>query len=87
MILTGGDILKRDTILNSFTFEETIPYLKYKLKDVSFRDGIRQFIGIKDSIEQNNDTIISYCSACKKSGKADCNKCPKIFEVNDAINR
>lgn len=81
VVLSGGDILKRDEILYNYTYEESIPYLKYKLKDISFRDGIRYFIGIKD--DDVNDRIFQkeFCTVCKKSGKANCESCSKVFEV------
>lgn len=83
MVLAAGDITKRDLILWEYTFEECVPYLEYKLKDVSFRDGVRHFLGIKDTNTDSTPLQKAYCSACKRSGKANCGTCSKVFEVID----
>lgn len=70
--------------MRGYTFEECIPYIEYRAKDVSFRDGVRNFLGIKDTKVNSSPLQKAFCIACKRSGKANCETCSKVFEVKNA---
>jgi hypothetical protein len=75
VILTGGDITKRDVVLWSFTLAECAPYIEHKTRDIMFREVILGLLGVNDKGETNKD---KYCQACKAAKKnVDCEGCSK----------
>ena len=81
-MLTDGDITKRDNVLWEFTLNECKPFIKYKAKNIVFREAILNFLGVdfskadkkiaKDITDADKQKIIGkYCNGkyikqCKK---------------------
>jgi len=42
--MTDGDILKRDDLIWGFTLDEIRPYLEHKVREVTMRNAILQFL-------------------------------------------
>jgi hypothetical protein len=86
-ILTGGDITKRDDIVWGFTLEELKPYIDFKIRDVTFREAVLGFLGVKTKTDIDD----AYCQACRQAGKdIDCANCSRDIEVkkeNKAIGK
>jgi len=61
-ILSGGDITKRDGILWGFTLEECKPYLKYRERQILFREAVIGFFtggGKEKEIETDEEYMES----------------------------
>lgn len=46
--LSRGDITKRDAILWGYTLAECGPYLRACIRDITFREAVLAFLGVKD---------------------------------------
>lgn len=71
--MTDGDILKRDDLIWGFTLDEIRPYLEHKVREVTMRNAILQFLGV----EMKSDVIDTYCQACRAAGRDHCDTCDK----------
>lgn len=61
--LSNGDILKRDEITWGFTLEEVKPYLAFKIRDITFREAVLSFLGVKTQTDIEDE----YCTSCKQA--------------------
>jgi hypothetical protein len=77
LILTAGDITKRDSILWGYTIAECKPYVEYRVKDTVIRELVLNFLGVKGSDEGPEVTEDSYCRVCKAAKKDKCETCPR----------
>jgi hypothetical protein len=79
LILSGGDITKRDAILWGYTVEEARPYVRFKRRDLLFREAVLYFLGCGDEGQDPNE---EYCRACRNLGEDDCANCdPSTIRV------
>ena len=79
VILTGGDPTKRDDIVWGFGLEELKPYIDFKVREVTFREAVLGFLGVKTQ----TDVEDAYCKACRQAGKDDCANCSKEIELKE----
>jgi hypothetical protein len=77
VLLSRGDITKRERILWGYTLEECKPYAEYIQRDVLFREAVIAFLGggKKQSAEDE------YCETCRAAKKDDCKNCNRQIEV------
>ena len=75
--MTDGDILKRDDLIWGFTLDEIQPYLKHKIRNVTFREAVLGFMGVKTQ----GDVEDEYCKTCKAAGKNNCAACDRNIQV------
>ncbi len=75
--MTDGDILKRDDLIWGFTLDEIRPYLEHKVREVTFREAVLGFLGVKTQ----GDVEDEYCKVCKAAGKDHCETCDRKIEV------
>lgn len=62
-----------------FTIEEIKPYLDFKIRDVTFREAVLGFLGVKTQ----SDVEDSYCKVCRQAGKDDCANCTKDIKLRE----
>ncbi|HQG81826.1 MAG TPA: hypothetical protein PLU14_00325 [Caldisericia bacterium] len=90
IILSDGDITKRDNILWNYTLQEIQPYVKHSVRKILFREAVLSFLGVKDLEETDNE----YCIACKKSRGVTideeddlCKTCNKEIKIENRFNK
>jgi hypothetical protein len=75
--MTDGDILKRDELIWNFTLEEIRPYLDHKIRNVTFREAVLGFLGVKTQ----GDVVDEYCKSCRAAGKDHCDTCDRDIQT------
>jgi len=75
--MTDGDILKRDELIWHFTLEEIKPYLDHKIRNVTFREAVLSFMGVKTQTDVESE----YCKVCRAAGKDHCDTCDRDIKV------
>lgn len=62
VLLSGGDITKRDDILWGYTLQECESYIKPCVRQVIFREAVLAYLGVKDeSTKKQNQAIGEHC--------------------------
>lgn len=61
------------------TPEEARPWLKYRSRDLLYREAVIAFLGAGEK-EAPED---AYCKACRELGDDDCANCDRQIEVID----
>lgn len=81
ILLSRGDITKRDEILWGYTPGECEPFARYLLREVMFREAVLAFLGVKSEAGSPEGIRSKYCAACKKAKKNNCATCTRNIEI------
>ena len=80
-LLAGGDITKKREIYLGYTLAECEPYLRFRRREMVFREAVCAFLGVPPEGEPQTPED-EYCRACREAGLADdCAACSKEIEV------
>ena len=79
VLLTDGDITKRDKVLYGYTFEEVRPYLKYASRKVLFREAVIKFLIGETKEEKEERLKEQYRKLAQKAGKS----LPQDFDLRE----
>lgn len=82
MILSRGDITKRDEIAWSYTAKDAEPFIEYLKRDLMFREAVLAFLGAGDSRTKEEKLRDEYCKTCRRLKPGmDCSACSRKIEV------
>ena len=63
------------------TLEEAKPYLKYRMREILFREAVIAFLIGETEEDRKQRAMEEYCYLCKQANKADCKNCKlKVLE-------
>jgi len=77
VLLTGGDITKRDSVIWGFTPDESSHFLDDQARSFLFREAILSFLSSDSDKQQADKYKEEYCKACRVAykGEKDCSTC------------
>ena len=80
VLLSDGDITKRDELLWRYTLRDCGPYLKHRSREILFRECVIGLVtgGEEGAPKETKKEL--YCRACKAAKKDNCDTCSFIFE-------
>ena len=79
VVLTDGDITKRDAVLWGYTLEEAQPYVKHMSRKVLFREAVISFLVGETPDRKEARVKEQYRRLAKKAGK----ELPKDFKLEE----
>lgn len=79
VLLTDGDITKREEVLWSYTLEEVQPYVKFQSRKVLFREAVIRFLVGETPAEKAEKQREIYRRLAQKAGK----ELPEDFELRE----